>query len=70
MRKDGWWLRSTEFVQIGAKLADLKLQFYQTDLVLTSLIECLIKKGYVKRDEVEQMAKDLERELTDGLNLE
>ncbi|AZK45624.1 hypothetical protein [Paenibacillus lentus] len=47
-------------VNILAKLADLKEDHYQQLLALSAMMELLIEKGVLSRDEIAQRAFELE----------
>ncbi|SEM82238.1 hypothetical protein [Lihuaxuella thermophila] len=51
-------------LDLGAQLADLKLTFYQQSLLLTALIDLLIEKGTITREDLTQLVKSLDRELS------
>ncbi|MGW8958760.1 hypothetical protein [Paenibacillus sp. NPDC055715] len=44
-----------------AKLADLKDEHYRNTLALSTLIELLVDKGMVTREELERKAAELDR---------
>ncbi|GIP35989.1 hypothetical protein [Paenibacillus sp. J2TS4] len=47
-------------VDLIGKLADLKEEHYRQTLVLSSIIELLIDKGVITREEIEAMARKLD----------
>ncbi|MBP1173875.1 hypothetical protein GMA19_04914 [Paenibacillus polymyxa E681] len=47
-------------VRMAAKLADLKDEHYRNTLALSTLIELLVDKGVVTREEVERKAAELD----------
>lgn len=49
-----------EDVGIVAKLADLKEEHYRNTLALSTLIELLVEKGLLTREEVEHKAAELD----------
>jgi hypothetical protein len=49
-----------EDVGIVAKLADLKEDHYRNTLALSTLIELLVEKGLLTREEVEHKAAELD----------
>ncbi|MFB5676934.1 hypothetical protein ACE3NQ_21095 [Paenibacillus terreus] len=49
-----------EDVGIVAKLADLKEEHYRNTLALSTLIELLVEKGLLTREEVESKAAELD----------
>ncbi|MDP4096423.1 hypothetical protein OIN60_06530 [Paenibacillus sp. P96] len=51
---------SMEEVGMVAKLADLKEDHYRNTLALSTLIELLVDKGVLTREEVEQKAAELD----------
>ncbi|WP_124728565.1 hypothetical protein [Staphylospora marina] len=54
-------------LEIGSQLADLKLNFYQQSLLLTALLDLLIEKGLVRKEEIALMASNIDRELSTEL---
>lgn len=48
-------------VDMIGKLADLKLDHYQNSLVLSAIVELLIDKGIITREELEAKAKQLDQ---------
>ncbi|WP_010279091.1 hypothetical protein [Paenibacillus senegalensis] len=48
-------------VDIIGKLADLKLEHYKNTLAISAVIELLIDKGVITREEVEAKAKQLDQ---------
>lgn len=54
-------------VNIIAQISDLKEVDYKNTLVITALVELLIEKGILSRQEILQKAKQLEVDMT--LNL-
>lgn len=50
-------------LDVGAKLADLKISFYHQSLLLTALIDLLIEKGLIERDELKEIAMNIDKEL-------
>ncbi|MBH8597907.1 MULTISPECIES: hypothetical protein [unclassified Thermoactinomyces] len=50
-------------VNFGAQLADLKLDFYKQTLLLTALLELLIGKGLIERNEFAELVKGLDAEV-------
>lgn len=53
-----------EQVSFVAKLADLKEDYYRNTLAVSALIELLIDKGIITRQEIEQKAAQLHVENT------
>lgn len=51
-----------DLVWLGAALADVKDDVYRNTLALAALIEALVAKGVVSRDDVAQAARRLEEE--------
>ncbi|WP_145140247.1 hypothetical protein [Paenibacillus sp. Y412MC10] len=51
---------SMDFVNMMAKLGDLKDEHYRNTLALSTIIELLIDKGILTRDEVERKAAELD----------
>ena len=49
-----------EEVGLAAKLADLKEEHYRNTLALSTIIELLIEKNILTREEVEKKAADLD----------
>ncbi|MFB5269399.1 hypothetical protein ACE41H_21820 [Paenibacillus enshidis] len=49
-----------EEVGIVAKLADLKEEHYRNTLALSTLIELLVEKGLLTREEVEHKAVEMD----------
>jgi len=54
---------STEVVNFAAKLADLKEDHYRVLLTVSALVELLVEKGLITREELERKASSLELEL-------
>lgn len=52
-----------EHVQLAAKLADMKEEQYRTVLTLSSMLELLIDKGLLTREELTAKAAALDAEL-------
>ncbi|MUT67466.1 hypothetical protein [Paenibacillus sp. NEAU-GSW1] len=52
-----------EQVQLAAKLADLKEEHYRTVLSLSAMLELLIDKGLLTREELALKADQLDAEL-------
>jgi hypothetical protein len=46
-----------------AQLGDLKENHYKNTLILTALVEILVERGIIRRDEVLQKAYQLDEEL-------
>lgn len=57
-------------LDVGAQLADLKLSFYQQSLLLTALIDLLIEKGTIHREDLTELVMSLDRELSYQLEKE
>lgn len=51
-------------VQLIAQISDLKEVDYKNTLVITALVELLVEKGLITRQEILQKAKELEVDLT------
>ncbi len=51
-------------VQIIAQISDLKEVDYKNTLVITAMVELLVEKGILTRQEILQKAKALEVDLT------
>lgn len=51
-----------DLVWLGAALADVKDDVYRNTVALAALIEALVAKGVVSRDDVAQAARRLEDE--------
>jgi hypothetical protein len=54
-------------LELGGQLADLKLNFYQQSLLLTALLDLLIEKGLIRKEEIAALAMQIDRELTTEL---
>ncbi|MDF2836293.1 MAG: hypothetical protein K0Q63_1933 [Paenibacillus sp.] len=52
-----------EQVQLTAKLADLKEEHYRTVLTLSAMLELLIDKGLLTREELTAKAEQLDEQL-------
>ncbi|WP_168123309.1 hypothetical protein [Paenibacillus sp. HB172176] len=52
-----------EQVQLAAKLADLKDEHYRTVLTLSAMLELLIDKGLLSREELAAKAEALDAQL-------
>ncbi|WP_108993124.1 hypothetical protein [Paenibacillus agaridevorans] len=52
-----------EQVQLAAKLADLKDDHYRTVLTLSAMLELLIDKGLLSREELTVKAEQLDEQL-------
>ncbi|WP_214627084.1 hypothetical protein [Paenibacillus agaridevorans] len=52
-----------EQVQLAAKLADLKDDHYRTVLTLSAMLELLIDKGLLSREELAAKAEQLDEQL-------
>jgi hypothetical protein len=52
-----------EQVQLAAKLADLKDDHYRTVLTLSAMLELLIDKGLLSREELAVKAEQLDEQL-------
>lgn len=52
-----------EQVQLSAKLADLKDDHYRTVLTLSAMLELLIDKGLLSREELAVKAEQLDEQL-------
>lgn len=52
-----------EQVQLAAKLADLKEEHYETVLALSAMLELLIDKGLLTREELTAKAGELDAQL-------
>lgn len=50
-----------DFVHIAAKLGDLKDEHYQSTLALSTIIELLIDKGLLTREEIARKAEELDQ---------
>ncbi|WP_458460871.1 hypothetical protein [Paenibacillus sp.] len=53
-------LTAMDEVHMAAKLADLKEEHYRNTLALSTIIELLIDKGILTREEVERKAIELD----------
>jgi hypothetical protein len=51
-------------VNWGAQLADFKQMQYHQSLLWLALVELLVEKGVVTREEVREAARELDREVT------
>ncbi|MBB3130531.1 hypothetical protein FHS19_005250 [Paenibacillus rhizosphaerae] len=51
---------SMDYVNMMAKLGDLKDEHYRNTLALSTIIELLVDKGVLTRDEVERKAAELD----------
>ncbi|MBA4494081.1 hypothetical protein ACFO25_10980 [Paenactinomyces guangxiensis] len=51
-------------LDLGAQIADLKLIFYQQSLLLSALIDLLIEKGCIQREELAELVMSIDGELT------
>ncbi|MGA9174629.1 MAG: hypothetical protein WBZ33_11725 [Thermoactinomyces sp.] len=56
-------------VDLGAQLADLKLDYYKQTLLLTALLELLIDKGLIERNEFAALVKGIDAEVSAELKL-
>ncbi|MFF2483542.1 hypothetical protein [Paenibacillus sp. NPDC058071] len=54
---------SWEQVQLVAKLADLKEEHYRTVLTLSAMLELLVDKNVITRDELNAKAEQLDAEM-------
>lgn len=54
-----------DIVHMAAKLGDLKDEHYRNTLALSTVIELLIDKGLLTREEVERKAEELDQFMTD-----
>lgn len=52
-----------EHVELAAKLADLKEEHYQTVLTLSAVLELLIDKGVLTREELTARAESIDAQL-------
>lgn len=52
-----------EHVQLAAKLADMKNEHYRTILTLSAMLELLVDKGVITREELASKAGELDTEL-------
>lgn len=52
-----------EHVQLAAKLADMKEDHYRTVLTLSAMLELLIAKGIITREELSAQADTLDLQL-------
>ena len=52
-----------EQVNLTAHLADLKDNHYRTLLTLSAMLELLVEKGLISREELEQKAAHMDQEL-------
>ncbi len=52
---------SMDYVQMMAKLGDLKDEHYRNTLALSTIIELLVDKGILTREEVERKAAELDQ---------
>lgn len=52
-----------EQVQLAAKLADLKEEHYRTVLTLSAMLELLVDKGLLTREELNERAEALDAQL-------
>ncbi|CAM3074226.1 hypothetical protein PASE110613_15435 [Paenibacillus sediminis] len=50
-----------DYVHLVAKLSDLKEEHYQNVLALSTIIELLIDKGLITREELERKAMELDQ---------
>ncbi|BFH65997.1 MULTISPECIES: hypothetical protein [Paenibacillus] len=50
-----------DYVQMMAKLGDLKDEHYRNTLALSTIVELLIDKGILTREEVERKAAELDQ---------
>jgi|HigsolmetaAR203D_1030402.scaffolds.fasta_scaffold57791_2 hypothetical protein len=48
-------------VNMVAKLADLKAEHYRNTLLLTAMMDLMIEKGLISREELEKKMADLDR---------
>lgn len=51
-------------IEMIAKLADLKNEHYRNTLALSTLIELLVEKGLLTREEIADKANELDRFMT------
>ena len=56
--------QAMDFVQMMAKLGDLKDEHYRNTLALSTIIELLIEKEILTRSEVEAKAAELDQIMT------
>lgn len=52
-----------EQVELGARLADLKEEHYRTVLTLSAMLELLVDKGLLTREELNEKAEALDAQL-------
>ncbi|GFN31335.1 hypothetical protein [Paenibacillus xylaniclasticus] len=52
-----------DFIQLAGSIADLKRDHYRTLLTVSVLIELLIDRGIITREELEQRTASLDEEL-------
>ncbi|MFD1954617.1 hypothetical protein ACFSL6_10700 [Paenibacillus thailandensis] len=52
-----------EHVELAAKLADLKEEHYRTVLTLSAVLELLIDKGVLTREELSAKAESIDAQL-------
>jgi hypothetical protein len=57
-----------EHVKLAAAVADLKDDHYQSLLMLSSMLELLVEKGLLTREELADKAATLDRELTAAIS--
>ncbi|GAB6990987.1 hypothetical protein [Paenibacillus pini] len=55
---------SADYVHLMATLGDLKDEHYRNTLALSTMIELLIDKGILTREEVEKKAAELDQFMT------
>lgn len=48
----------------GARIADLTEAGYQTDLLINALVDCLVEKGLLTREELQRSADEMDRQLS------
>jgi len=58
-------LTAMEEVHMASKLADLKEEHYRNTLALSTMIELLVDKGILTREEVERKAAELDSFMAD-----
>jgi len=52
-----------DHIQLAAKVADLKDEHYRTLLTLSAMLELLVDKGLLTREELTRKAEELDTEL-------
>lgn len=60
-------LNPGEELDLAGQLADLKLRFYQQSVLLSALIDLLVEKELIEKDEIARMAVKIDKDLSKDL---